>query len=577
MKSACSYFTNTPLNFQVYCRISINQLLIFGTMTYKPSDEKCLGIYFEDSTIKAVAISRQKGVVVIDQMIEFSDVKPLDNPNELEPIKKLSETRLSISGLSGEDLLLRRLRLKIVKQKEIDDVFHFQAEPMLPYPIESAVLDKWTTEVLDDQSSIAFLAAKKEDVQNHLDRLEENGIDPEAVSAYPVALTALSQFYTEKAPLKLVIDIEKEQITCVLIKQDKLIASHEIASGWQPLYQAHIDSEKSNSPSIDEFFSLGLLESPKEWVQEVVWNVFALQKETKSKEPFLLFITGEGANLPHLKEHIAEALESPLTSFNTPCSLVDFNRFALPLGLALSGLPVFKEKINFRQEEFAFKDPWKRFKKSLVLIAGLSCLLAFSIYLFTQSYIRYREDQLRERFLTVLSLAQKPYAAFEKQYEQKAGIPLDKEPLSIKDLDAEALTLRLDALERQIRTLPDTFPLFPNTPRVSDVLAWLSSHPSFQCAEGKDCPQVAIENFSYAMVKRPEMNKKNEKYQVKVDLEFTTSSPTAAREFHDALISPNDFIDPKGEIKWNATKGKYKTSFFLKDKTFYPTPLKGGS
>ena len=36
-------------------------------------------------------------------------------------------------------------------------------------------------------------------------------------------------------------------------------------------------------------------------------------------------------------------------------------------------------------------------------------------------------------------------------------------------------------------------------------------------------------------------------------------------------------IDPKGEIKWNATKGKYKTSFFLKDKTFYPTPLKGGS
>lgn len=546
-------------------------------MTYKPSDEKCLGVYFEDSTIKAVAISRNKGLITIDQMIELSDVKPLDNPNALESIKKLSETRLSISGLSGDDLLLRRLKLKIVKQKEIDDVFYFQAEPMLPYPIESAVLDKWTTEVLEDQSSIAFLAAKKEDVQTHLDRLEESGIDPEAVSAYPVALTALAQFYTEKAPLKLVIDIEKGQITCALIKQDKLIASHEITSGWQTLYQAYIDVRESNPPSIEDFFSSGLDESPKEWIQEIVWNVFALQKETKSKEPLVLFITGEGANLPHLKEHIAEALETSPAAFNAPCPLLEFNRFALPLGLALSGLPSFKEKINFRQEEFAFKDPWKRFKKSLLLIGGLSCLLAFSIYLFTQSYIHYREDHLRERFLTVLSIAQKPYAEFEKQYEQKTGVPADKEPLSIQDLDAEALTLRLDALERQIRTLPDTFPLFPNTPRVSDVLAWLASHPSFQCIENKECPQVTIENFSYAMVKRPEMNKKNEKYQVKIDLEFTTSSPTAAREFHDALITPNDFIDPKGEIKWNATKGKYKTSFFLKDKTFYPTPLKGGS
>lgn len=530
-------------------------------MTYKPSDEKCLGLYFEDSTIKAVAISRTKGSIYIDQMIETSDVKPLDNPTEFDAIKQLADARLSISGLSGDALLLRRLKLKIVKQKEIDEVFHFQAEPMLPYPIETAVLDKWTTEVLEDQSSIAFLAAKKADLQKHLEQLEEQGIDPESVSAYPVALTALAQFYTENSPLKLLIDIEKNHITCALIKQNKLIASHEIPNGWQTLHQAEIDSE----------------EPPQEWLQEIIWNVFALLKETKSKEAPLLWITGQGANLPYVKEHLAKELEMPSEVFTAPCPLDDFNRFALPLGLALSGLPSFKEKINFRQEEYAFKTPWKRFKKSLMLIGGLSCLLAASIYLFTKSYVHYREDQLRERFLTVLSIAQKPYSEFEKQYELKTGMPADAEPLSIQNLDAEALTLRLDALERQIRTLPDTFPLFPNTPRVSDVFAWLSSHPSFQCPQGQECPQVTIENFSYSMVKRPEMNKKNEKYQVKIDLEFITSSPTVAREFHDALISPNDFIDPKGEIKWNATKGKYKTSFFLKDKTFYPTPLKGGN
>jgi type IV pilus assembly protein PilM len=36
------------------------------------------------------------------------------------------------------------------------------------------------------------------------------------------------------------------------------------------------------------------------------------------------------------------------------------------------------------------------------------------------------------------------------------------------------------------------------------------------------------------------------------------------------LIAPNELVDPKGEVKWNANKGKYRASFFLKDKTAYP-------
>ena len=76
-------------------------------------------------------------------------------------------------------------------------------------------------------------------------------------------------------------------------------------------------------------------------------------------------------------------------------------------------------------------------------------------------------------------------------------------------------------------------------------------------------------SFQYTLLKRPEMEKKQEKYQVKVDLEFTTSSPKWAREFHDLLINPNPFVDPKGEVKWNVTRGSYKTSFLLKDQTAY--------
>ena len=83
-------------------------------------------------------------------------------------------------------------------------------------------------------------------------------------------------------------------------------------------------------------------------------------------------------------------------------------------------------------------------------------------------------------------------------------------------------------------------------------------------------PLIQLESFSYGMLKRPEQSKKQEKYQVKVEFEFTTATPKLAREFHDALIAPNEIVDPKGEIKWSSNRGRYKTSFFLKDKTIYP-------
>jgi type IV pilus assembly protein PilM len=135
---------------------------------------------------------------------------------------------------------------------------------------------------------------------------------------------------------------------------------------------------------------------------------------------------------------------------------------------------------------------------------------------------------------------------------------------------------RIDYLAKQIEAIPEIFPLQPNIPRVSDLLAWLSEHPQvvspLKEKEEGALSSLQIENFIYALTKHPEQGKKDEKYQVKVDLEFSSPTPKQAREFHDALIAPNDLVDPKAEVKWSSNRGKYRTSFFLKDKTSYSTP-----
>ena len=112
---------------------------------------------------------------------------------------------------------------------------------------------------------------------------------------------------------------------------------------------------------------------------------------------------------------------------------------------------------------------------------------------------------------------------------------------------------------------------------VSDVLGWLNKLAG---ASDKDNGEKAlaqgiqIDSFNYTLVKRPEQTKKQEKYQVKVELEFNSPTPKMAREFHDALIAPNEMVDPKGEVKWSTNRGKYRTSFYLKDKTAYPSQIK---
>ena len=72
------------------------------------------------------------------------------------------------------------------------------------------------------------------------------------------------------------------------------------------------------------------------------------------------------------------------------------------------------------------------------------------------------------------------------------------------------------------------------------------------------------------MVKRPDKTRAKEHYQVRIEMEFSSPDAKQARDFYDALVAPNDFVDPKGEVKWTYAQGKYRISFFLKDKTFYP-------
>lgn len=567
-------------------------------MAYKPSDDKTLGIDIDGDRLYIAYLAAERGEIKLKNLFKGkisenpADVNPLYIENDEELLRMLLKNCLSISALNTNDLLVRRLRLKLTREKDIEEAFAFQAEPLLPFPMENGIVDKMIIEKQEGATLLALIAARKDYIKRHFELLDKLELNPEVVSTAPSALATFSNFFVQTEDPVFAIHIGNASSSCILVRQGKPLASHGTSLGVKSLEEAY----QLDFPNGKDFANLDLAQLSKEKhphlakaiekiTQEISWKVIAEAKETKLKEQHHLLITGEGSVLNGLVEKLKEKLPYSLIEIaQKPSFDIDpksLKIYALAIGLALSGQTKIHQIVDFRQQEFAYLTPWKRFQKPLLTYAGLAFFLALSLYLFGHAYIAYSTDQLKERYLSMLAMIQKPYDEFERNYELKHPLErsgLDDSILSIQELTREDLEHRLDFLEREIRAMPDTFPLYPNVPRVSDVLAWLSTHPKVVCKDAEkdeeNCSPLKIESFDYVLVKRPEQNKKNEKYQARVDLEFSTASPRIAREFHDALIAPNELIDPKGEVKWSSNRGKYRTTFYLKDKTQYPSPLK---
>lgn len=481
---------------------------------------------------------------------------------------------ITTSALEGKDVLVRYLHMPVTKEKDIEEALGFQAEPILPFPVEEAILSYQILAKGPEGSELTLLAVRKEVLQAHLDLWKPLKIEPEKVACVQTALACFGNHFISSVKTYLIFHIQRSGMTCVLMKEGKLYASFALADGLEPILTSTGTESEAN------FLQSGieLNDAFKKIQKDIAKMGLALAKELKSQEIEGIFVTGEAAEYEGISSNLVKELNLPLLTCdpNDNFTSSELLSYAVPIGLALGSLPGSSSIIDFRQEEFDYPHPWKRLVGPIALYFASIFLLSFAFYFFGQQYLHYQEDQLKQSYVDLLGGMHKSHEQFESSFVVKnpgAHDAFDGEIPRVEQIRQDDLKERLSFLQKELQAAPDSFPLFANTPRASDVFAWLSRHPAVASLDEQGNPEtrLQIDNFSYTMVKRPQQGKKQEKYQVKIDLEFTSPTPKWAREFHDALIAPNDWVDPKGEIKWNTNRGKYKTTFFLKDKTVYPS------
>lgn len=515
-------------------------------MTEKPQASPALGLELTPSALLAAELSLKNGAPHLDQLIEIEttkvhdDVKPLYKEGEESKLLKLVNQTLSVTALPTSHVLVRPLEVKLPKIGDVDTVLDFQAEPLLPYTAEDGVIDRIHLYSTDTSSFLTIQAARNDHLFSEIGKWSDLTIEPEMISSVPSAIAAFSSALVATENPHFIVHIGEKEITCALVHLDKLYAAQSV----------------SNSDDLDRLMIQ---------VQKVLYAFLSKYKQNDVKE---ILFTGDESLAKKLSPVLRKELDlkriTPKQSDAFQASLIELQRYAVPIGAALTALPGHPQPINFRQKEFTYPHPWKRIKGPIFTYLGTCVLLTFAAYVLGNFYIGSQEAEIRQSYVSLLSDIQKPYEEIERKVQGSKGRSIPPEQLS-----RYGIQKRLSALEKEIESAPQSFPLQPNTPRVSDLLGWLSSHPHVAGKEGsKD--HLELESLSYKMVKRPDSSKKREKYQIKVDLEFKAPNPTYAREFYDILLSPNDFVDPKQEVKWGTSRGKYQTSFFLKDKTIYP-------
>lgn len=419
-----------------------------------------------------------------------------------ETLSSLPPEALIATAFPSREVLVRSLYIQLKQNKDIEAALAFQVEPLLPYPPDAGIVEHLIVSKGESGTLLTVLAVRKDHLQHHLDSLKPLSIDPEKVVCSPLALTSLTQVLPQnKAPF-FILHIGEKEGTVAFIEKNKLLTARS-------------------------------LEIQEDFLFEIQKSILAISAAYKTKIANSILLFGNSALADSIQQETGKTVVLPSNS-QLSISPDKLLQFGYAIGVALSAAD--EANTHFRKKEFSHRHPWKRHKKLLVTYFLLIGALFASFAVLENTVLSNQER----------NILQKKQALFAIEEKSESNRPSE-----------------IAQMEKEILSRPNTFPLLPGVPKVSDFLAWLSTHTEI------DEQLIHIENIHYAMIKRPDFSKKNDRYQVRVEIELKAQNPSVAQLFYEALNKPNSFVDSKREIEWKAGRGKYQTSFYLKDKTRY--------
>ncbi|MCB1110292.1 MAG: hypothetical protein KDK64_04870, partial [Chlamydiia bacterium] len=421
-----------------------------------------------------------------------------------------------VTGVEGQDLLIRRLTTPLKKQRAIRETLPFQLEALIPYQLDEVVVKPIYTPKGENTEALFFTVSKK-NLEKHLMSLEEEGLSPQWVSAVPMALSRFASLVCPEEPNLVVFHIGSTKIQIVSL-QDGTISSHlTLHIGTDDLKEGK-DKVAKLKREVDRAFCFL---SHKEEMEGKRSALFC-GKVTKEIEALLMHqeglvpIEGDGRG-----EFTWETMRS----------------FAIPIGLALDALKNDAMSIQFRQGMYVSKRCIQTLRKKVFLGVGLAAVLLALTTASSRLFFFKKEKNLLNQISHLIE-------KYQEDFPQLAQIDL-----------GEKLPVLMSNLSKTLKVKKGKDNVFISPPLVSDVLTFLATHPQLEGVE--------VIKVDYELKKYPTLEKPQEEYLPKVHLVFNVREAKKARAFHDAIVEDTTFVDGSKEIGWKRNDDQYEITFFL--------------
>ncbi len=176
---------------------------------------RALGIVKNQNSLRWV-LARWDGKFVIERMEESLQI-----PDDILSIKNLK----IVTSLEGSSVLRRDLKLPLTTSNTILQALPFQLEPLLPYPLDQAIVYP-QMHPSGKETFVAAWVTTQETVNNHLEKWQSFNIEPDLISCETLALARWARAFFPNEPEivaiheNLGVALHHDRILCAMESSD---------------------------------------------------------------------------------------------------------------------------------------------------------------------------------------------------------------------------------------------------------------------------------------------------------------------------------------------------------------------
>lgn len=401
----------------------------------------------------------------------------------------------------------QELTLALTDEHAIAQVLPFQLEHILPFTPQEAVWTFSSTAISATHSRIFVSCMRRQDLMELYARVKALGLDLD----YAISPAFAAQEAHARSPLFnstcLYGWLRSGNITFFLVDKTGLRGVRDVAIDLQAL--------------TPEFFH-----------QEARKTALYLQAPASHER---CLWTDE------------EALSVWQENFDTPnfsqMSWIDRKNSLLQASLDVVSRPSSRSML-FDCSGFGPSSSWKKCRPAALYLQKALAALACALLVLSYVDLAGARHQLR--------LASE---AIETQAREQKII--------LQDLsEFDDLQAWLSDCEEKLDKSLSSYPLSPNLPQLRDTLAWV-------CDMTTNFSSAKLLSVDYLTETRPDPGHHQAKYRIKVELEFEIADLEVSQQIQETLLHAYTWIDRPQTMSWKAQKGRYKVSFYLKDRTQY--------